>query len=346
MRVLVTGHSGYVGVVMTRILREAGHDVTGLDTGYYDGCDLNPFKDPTPSIRRDVRDVTAEDVDGFDAIIHLAALSNDPLGHLNPSLTGDINLAATVRMAKLAKAAGAERFIFASSCSLYGASDTSKPLDETAKTVPLTPYARTKIESETELSKLADDNFSPIYMRNATCYGASPRLRADVVLNNLVCWATLTGKVRLESDGRSWRPLLHVEDMSRAFTAMLAAPREKVHNEPFNIGLNEHNYIIRDVAQIVCDTVPGSTVEFAEGASADARSYRVDFTKLATTLPDFKFLWDAEKGAKQVYDAIRNSDMDEQIFLGRRHIRLNQLEHLMKTHQINDDLKWVAAAAA
>ncbi len=345
MRVLVTGHRGYVGVVMTVVLREAGHDVTGLDTGYYDGCDLAPFNDPTPLIRRDIREVTEQDVEGFEAIIHLAALSNDPLGHLNPNLTGDINQVATVRLARLAKSAGVIRFIFASSCSLYGASDTSVPLNETAQTVPLTPYARTKIESEAELSALADDHFSPIYMRNATCYGASPRLRADVVLNNLVCWAIFTGKVRLESDGRSWRPLLHVEDMSRAFTAMLDAPREKIHNEPFNIGLNEHNYIIRDVAKIVRDTVPDCEVEFAEGASADARSYRVDFTKLATTLPEFKFLWDAEKGARQVYDAIRNSDMDEKIFLGRRHIRLNQLEHLMKTNQINDTLQWVDAAA-
>jgi nucleoside-diphosphate-sugar epimerase len=340
MRVLVTGHSGYVGVVMTQVLRDAGHDVTGLDTGYYDGCNLGAFEDPTPWIKRDVREATAEDVEGFDAIVHLAALSNDPLGHLNPDLTRDINQVATVRLAKLAKSVGVERFIFASSCSLYGASDTSLALDETAQTVPLTPYARSKIESEAELSQLADDNFSPVYMRNATCYGASPRLRADVVLNNLVCWAVLTGKVRLQSDGRSWRPLLHVEDMSRAFAAMLTAPRDKVHNEPFNIGHNDHNYIIRDVAEIVRDTVPNCEVEFAEDASADARSYRVDFSKLARTLPDFEFLWDAPKGAKQVYDAIRNSDMTEEIFLGRRHVRLNQLKYLMETDQLDVSLHW------
>ena len=340
MRVLVTGHSGYVGVVMTRVLREAGHDVVGLDTGYFDGCDLVPFEDETPSIHRDIREVTTRDVEGFEAIVHLAALSNDPLGHLNPGLTRDINQVATVRLAELAKKAGAERFIFASSCSLYGASDSAVALDETAQTVPLTPYARSKIESEAELAKLADDGFSPVYMRNATCYGASPRLRADVVLNNLVCWAVLTGKVRLQSDGRSWRPLLHVEDMSRAFAAMLAAPRDKIHNQAFNIGLDAHNYIIRDVAEIVRATVPDCEVEYAEDASADARSYRVDFGKLASTLPDFEFLWDAEKGARQVYDAVCNSEMDEQIFLGRRHIRLNQLKYLMENGRIDESLHW------
>ena len=341
MRVLVTGHQGYVGVVMTTVLKEAGHEVVGLDTGYYVGCDLYPLKDEVPTIKRDVRDVTPQDVEGFEAIIHLAALSNDPLGHVNPDLTRDINQEATIRIAQLAKAAGAERFIFASSCSLYGSSDTSKPLDETAPTAPLTPYARSKVESELELAKLANDNFSPVYMRNATCYGTSARMRADVVLNNLVCWAVLTGKVRLQSDGRSWRPLLHVEDMSRAYAAMLTAPREKIHNHPFNIGRNAHNYIVRDVAEIVRRTVPNCDVEYAEGASADARSYRVDFTKLADTLPDLEFRWDAEKGAKQVYDAVRASDMTEKIFLGRRHIRLNQLKYLMETEQVDASLHWV-----
>ncbi len=341
MRVLVTGHQGYVGVVMTSVLQEAGHDVVGLDTGFFEGCDLYPPKAPVPTIERDVREVSAQDVEGFNAIVHLAALSNDPLGHVNPGLTRDINQEATIRIARLAKAAGAERFVFASSCSLYGASDTSAPLDETAPTAPLTPYARSKVESEVELAKLADDNFSPVYMRNATCYGASARMRADVVLNNLVCWAVLTGKVRLQSDGRSWRPLLHVEDMSRAFCAMLSAPREKIHNQAFNVGRNEHNYIIRDVAEVVHKTVPNCEVEFAEEASADARSYRVDFTKLATTLPDLDFRWDAEKGAQQVYDAVRASDMTEKIFLGRRHIRLNQLKYLMESGKLDDSLHWV-----
>ena len=341
MRVLVTGHQGYVGVVMTKVLKEAGHDVVGLDTGYFEGCDLFPPEDKVPTIERDIRDVVPEDVEGFNAIVHLAALSNDPLGHIDPGLTHDINQEATLRIARLAKAAGAERFIFASSCSLYGASDTSKPLDEKAPTAPLTPYARSKIESETELAKLADDHFSPVYMRNATCYGVSARMRADVVLNNLVCWAVLTGKVQLQSDGRSWRPLLHVEDMCRAFAAMLSVPREKIHNQAFNIGRNEHNYLVRDIAEIVHKTVPNSEVAFAEGATADARSYRVDFTKLATTLPDLEFRWDAEKGAKQVYDAVRASDMTEKIFLGRRHIRLNQLKYLMEAGKLDSSLHWI-----
>ena len=341
MRVLVTGHQGYVGVVMTTVLQEAGYEVVGLDTGYFKGCDLYPPERPVRTIEQDIREVSAQDVEGFNAIVHLAALSNDPLGHVNPDLTRDINQEATIRIARLAKAAGAERFIFASSCSLYGASDTSAPLDETAPTAPLTPYARSKVESEAELAKLADDNFSPVYMRNATCYGASARMRADVVLNNLVCWAVLTGKVRLQSDGRSWRPLLHVEDMSRAFSAMLSAPREKIHNQPFNVGRNEHNYIIRDVAEVVHKTVPNCEVEFAEEASADARSYRVDFTKLATTLPELDFRWDAEKGAHQVYDAVRASDMTEKIFLGRRHIRLNQLKYLMESGKLDESLHWV-----
>jgi nucleoside-diphosphate-sugar epimerase len=340
MRVLVTGHLGYVGVIMTRVLRDAGHTVVGLDTGYYDGCDLSPVTLEVPVIKRDIRDVSGADLAGFDGIVHLAALSNDPLGHLNPELTYDINLHATLRLAQLAKQAGVARFVFASSCSLYGASGTDDALDETAPTAPLTPYATSKIDSETELMALASDDFSPVFMRNATCYGASPRLRADVVVNNLVCWAVVTGKVRLQSDGRSWRPLLHVEDMSRAFAEVLTAPRDAIHNQAFNVGRNEENYLIRNVAEIVRETVPNCDVAFAEEASADPRSYRVDFTKLESALPGLEFSWTVRRGAQEVYEAVIDGGMTQEIFLGRRHIRLNQLQHLLDEGKLDDSLRW------
>src|SRR3954470_1890983 len=261
MRVLITGHQGYLGTVMVPVLRDAGHDVTGLDCGFFANCILGPAPADPPDIRVDLRDVRPEQLDGFEAVIHLAALSNDPLGNLDPALTREINFEATVRLAEAAREAGVRRFIFASSCSMYGTATTDVAVDESAPLQPLTAYAESKVRSEEALSKLATDAFSPVFMRNATVYGASPRLRIDLVLNNLVGWAYTTGVVRVLSDGTPWRPLLHVRDLASAAVAILAAPRDLVHNEPFNIGRDLENYRVKELAEIVRDAVTGSTLE-------------------------------------------------------------------------------------
>ena len=288
------------------MVEAAGHDVVGLDTCLYEGCDLLPLPTPPPpEIRRDVRDVTPAELEGIDAVVHLAALSNDPLGELDESLTYAINHEATVRLAKLAQAAGVERFVFASSCSMYGASGTAGLVDETAPLAPLTAYASSKIRSEHSLSERASDDFSPTFLRFATAYGVSPRLRLDIVLNNLVGSAVATGAVRLQSDGKAWRPLIHVEDMGRACLAALEAPREVVHGQAFNAGSPNANYLVRDLATLAAEAVPGSDVTFMDGAGADPRSYRVDFSKIASLLPEFDCAWDAQKGARSLAAAYR-----------------------------------------
>ena len=294
MRVLLTGCSGYVGAVARGILETAGHEVVGLDTGLYEGCDLAPLPPPPrPELERDIRDVTRADLDGIEAIVHLAALSNDPLGEFDESLTYAINHEATVRLARLARQAGTERFVFASSCSMYGASGSTAPVDETAALAPLTAYAVSKVRAEQSLAELADDTFSPVFLRFATAYGVSPRLRLDIVLNNLVGSAVATGAVRLQSDGMAWRPLIHVEDMAGACVAAIEAPRERIHGEAFNTGDPEANYLVRDLALIVADVVADAEVTFAEGAGTDPRSYKVDFSKIASALPGFRCRWDA-----------------------------------------------------
>jgi nucleoside-diphosphate-sugar epimerase len=276
VKILLTGHHGYIGSVTGPLLRAAGHDVTGLDTFFYEGCDLRDEPDGVPALRLDLRDADPGALAGHDAVVHLAALSNDPLGDLSPELTKAINFEATVRLARAAKEAGVGRFVFSSSCSMYGASDQERPVDESAPLKPLTAYAESKVLSEEALADLADGDFSPVFMRNATAYGASPRLRVDLVLNNLVGWAFTTGKVKIMSDGTPWRPLIHVLDISNAFLAVLQAPRELVHNQAFNVGRTKENYRIREVAELVREVVPGSEVTFAEGAGPDLRCYRVD----------------------------------------------------------------------
>ena len=284
MRTVVTGHLGYLGVEMTSRLLAAGHDVVGLDVDYYAECDFGAPPDVVPSMRLDLRDVEARDLEGFDAVVHLAALSNDPLSDLNPDLTYDINLHASVRLATAAKQAGVSRFLFSSSCSLYGAGGGDL-LDENAPFNPVTPYGESKVRVEQELSTLADDTFTPVYLRNATAFGMSRRLRADIVVNNLVAHAVTTGKVLLQSDGTPWRPLVHVFDISHAFEQALVAPRAVVHDQAFNVGRTGENYRIREIANAVAEVVPDCEVAFAEGASADARDYRVDFSKIETPAP-------------------------------------------------------------
>ncbi len=340
MKVLVTGHDGYIGSLLTRMLADEGHDVVGLDTYYFEGCVLGEYEDELPCIRKDLRDVVVSDLEGFDAVCHLAALSNDPLGDLRPELTYDINHAGSLRLAELAKDAGVTRFVFSSSCSLYGSSGNEKPLTEEARFCPLTPYAESKVQLEHDLAALADDRFSPTFMRNCTAYGASPKLRGDIVLNNLTAWAFTTGKVRILSDGTPWRPLVHVEDICRVFAAALTAPREAIHNQAFNVGRDDENYQVRDLAEIVERIVPNCEIEYAGQGGPDPRSYRVDFSKLICTFPELELRWTAEQGAQQLYEAYRAGGLTREQLEGERYIRLNRLKGLIGEGRLDETLRW------
>mgnify|MGYP000555744038 CR=1 FL=1 len=338
MKVLVTGHRGYIGVEMVTVLRQAGHEVVGLDTGFFDECDFRSPPDDVPNLKLDLRDITADRLAGFQAVIHLAALSNDPLGNVNPTLTYDINLHGSLRLARAAKEAGVERFLFSSSCSLYGAGGESF-LDENAAFYPCTPYGESKVRVEQEVAPLADESFSPVYLRNATAYGVSRRLRADIVVNNLVGHAVTTGKVLLQSDGTPWRPLVHIRDIIHAFETMLLAPREVIHNQAFNVGRTSENFQIRDVAKMVAEVVPNCEVAFAAGAVADARDYRVDFKKIEQTLPGFRPTWTLRKGIEEMYQAYRDAELSKDEFMGPRYYRLRTVEGLKARGLLDDNLR-------
>lgn len=344
MRVLVTGHQGYIGTVLVPMLVAAGHEVVGLDTDLYSRSTFGGDVPVVPTLKRDVRDVTLEnltvgDLEGFEAVIHLAGLSNDPLGNLNPDLTHDINYLATVRIAELAKQAGASRYIFSSSCSNYGAGGQDW-LTEESDFNPVTPYGVSKVRSEAGLAKLADDSFSPTYLRNATAFGVSPRLRFDLVLNNLTAWAFTTGRVFIKSDGTPWRPIVHIEDISRAFLAVLDAPREKIHNEAFNVGRNEDNYQIRELADIVKETVPDCRIEYAPDAGPDKRCYRVDCSKIRRVLPSFDPQWDARKGVMELYEAYKKVGLTLEEFEGNRYQRIAHIKSLIADGVLGEDLRW------
>ena len=342
MNILVTGHQGYIGAVLLRVLRAAGHTVVGLDTGYFADCLLAQAPDPPDrELRKDLRAVSTADLRGIEAVIHLAALSDDPLGGLNPALTDAINRCATVELARKAREAGVSRFLFSSSCSVYGASDTDLPLTEEAPFNPVTAYGLSKVQAEAGLAALAADAFTPVFLRNATAYGASPRLRLDtLVLNNLVGWAVTTGVVRILSDGTPWRPLAHVEDISNAFLAALHAPREAVHNEAFNVGQDGENFQIRDIAEVVRQTVPGCEVEYTGEHRGDRRTYRVAFGKIRERLPGFRPRWTIRKGAEELHHLLKGAGLTLETFQGRKFKRLAQLNHLLEQGRLNADLFW------
>lgn len=339
MRVLVTGHRGYIGVEMVPMLREAGFDVTGLDTGYFDDSDFEAAPEPVPSLAVDLRDVTVDHLRGFGAVVHLGALSNDPLGDLDPKLTYHINLHASVALAKAAKAAGVARYVFASSCSLYGAAADGH-LSETAAFNPITPYGESKVKTELEVGPLADSNFAPVFLRNATAYGVSRRLRADIVVNNLVGHAVTTGKITMTSDGSPWRPLVHIRDISRGVIAALTAPGDAVRGQAFNIGRTAENFRVREVAELIARVVPGSKASFAAGASPDARNYRVDFGKAETKLPGFTPEWTLQRGIEELYEAYTRYRMSEEEFMGPRYYRLKVIKNRIERGELDRALRW------
>ena len=342
MRILVTGHTGYIGAVMTPLLLDAGHEAVGLDSDLFQGCAFAPGLRVIPELGLDIRDLQPSHMEGFDAVVHLAALSNDSLSNLNPDVTYDINHAASVRLARLAKEAGVQRFLFSSSCSLYGTSDGDL-VAEDARLDPILPYSIAKVRVEQDVAKLADDAFSPTFLRNATSYGVSPRFNVELVLNNLVAWAYTGGRIYIKSDGSGWRPTVHVEDISRAFLAVLEAPREVVHNQALNVGLTEENYTIRELAEIVRDVVPGARIEYAKNPVPTARSYRVDFEKIRHLLPGFKPRWNARLGAEQLYVAYKATDFAIGDCEGPRFNRLAWLKLLLARGRVDGALRWVDA---
>ncbi|MEU7072174.1 SDR family oxidoreductase [Streptomyces narbonensis] len=339
MRVLLTGHQGYLGTVMAPVLKAAGHEVVGLDAGLFAECVLGPTPADPPGHRVDLRDVTAEHVAGVDAVIHLAALSNDPLGSLAPDLTYDINHHASVRLARLAKDAGVRRFLYASTCSVYGAAGGDELVAEDAPLRPVTPYAESKVRVEDDLHALADGDFSPVYMRNATAFGYSPRLRADIVLNNLVGHALLSGEVLVLSDGTPWRPLVHAADIARAFTAALTAPGEAVHDRAFNIGSEVNNVTVAEIAEQVAEAVPGSKVRITGENGADPRSYRVDFSRFRAAVPGFDCAWTVKRGALELADAYRKHGLTREDF-EQRFTRLAVLRAASGSGAVDDTLRW------
>jgi nucleoside-diphosphate-sugar epimerase len=341
MKVFVTGHEGYIGAVMVPMLLAAGHTVTGVDSGYYATQTETTGTPAFISIRKDVRDLECQDLLGVDAVIHLAALSNDPLGNLQPEWTEQVNHLASVRLAEIAKQAGVKRFLFSSSCSVYGVAAPGALADENSPIKPLTAYAKSKVDTEHDVAQLADEDFSPVFLRNATAYGWSPRFRVDLVLNNLAGTAHTTGEILILSDGTPWRPIVHVEDISRAFLAMLEAPIDKIHNQVINVGVQDQNYQISDLAASIQKSFRGCCVTYAAGGGPDPRSYRVDFSKLHQSFPSYQPTWNAVLGGQELQQAYQTVDFKLEDMTSPRYVRLAQLQALIKGGQLDDNLRWV-----
>lgn len=339
MRVLVTGHNGYIGSVLAPALKAAGYDVVGLDTGYFRSCTLVPDVSEVPEIRKDIRDLRLADLEGFDAIVHLAALSNDPIGNLNAAWTEEINFHASFRLAELAKAAGVRRFLFSSSCIMYGMSE-AEVVTEASPLDPKTEYARSKVKSEQAIARLVDDRFSPTFLRNGTIYGLSPRMRFDTVFNDLIGSAVATKRVVVHSDGRPWRPVVHIRDVARAFLAVLEAPIGAVHNQAFNVGADHLNHQVIELAEMAVKTVPGCRLQVLSRPGADQRTYRTDFGKFARAFPRFRFEWTIAKGAEELTEAFRSIGLTRATYTDRRFTRLTWLRHLLDTGRLDSSLRW------
>jgi len=340
MKVLITGHDGYIGSVMVPLLQAAGHEVVGVDTFFFSNHHFEPISKAILELHLDIRDFVPEEFEGFDAVIHLAALSNDPLSEINPELTFEINHRASVSMAKLAKEAGVQRFLYASTCSVYGVANQEELATEETSLRPLTPYSTSKVRVEADLSELADGTFSPVFLRNATAYGWSPHFRSDLVVNNLACWAYTTGEIRIMSDGTPWRPIVHVRDIANAFTSVLAAPREVIHNQAFNVGLAEENYQVRDLAGIIQEDFPDCIINYDEHGGPDPRSYRVDFSKIARCLPEFKPTWNARRGVGELHKAYKEINLTREDFTSQKYVRIAHLRALIQEGSLDDRLYW------
>lgn len=340
--IIVTGCNGYIGSLLVSLLIEKGYNVTGIDTKYFDkDCELFDTDMEIKEIKKDTREINEKDLEGGYAICHLAALSNDPIGELNPKLTFDINHKASVRIAETAKKVGVEKFIYSSSCSLYGIADGKIALTEEAEFNPVTAYAKSKIYSEKDIMPLADENFSVTFLRNSTAYGVSPKLRLDLVVNNLVGWAVTTKQIKIMSDGTPWRPLIHAEDIARAFVAVIEAPKENVNKQSFNTGLNSENYQIKDIANLIGQVIPGCEIIITGEHGSESRSYRVNFDKISEVLPNFKPKWNLRKGIEQIFDYYLKYNMDDKKFIGRYFIRLKQLQYLLNSNKIDSNLFWL-----